>query len=79
LKGTYVFKEFDGTWLKGIYIGNRLKKFVYKKDAFTPANIDDNIDFIVSSLLKQSDSWEEDMAEDEELPWAAINMWNIDR
>jgi hypothetical protein len=34
LKGTYILKEVDGTLLKGIYINNRLKKFVYKRDIF---------------------------------------------
>jgi hypothetical protein len=52
LKGTYILKEFNSTWLKGIYIGNCLKKFVYKKNAFILANIDDDIDSTISSLLK---------------------------
>jgi hypothetical protein len=28
----------DSTKLKGTYIGNRLKKFIYKKDAFILVN-----------------------------------------
>ena len=52
LKRTYILKEFDNIWLKRIYTGNCLKKFVYKKDAFTPADINDDIDFIMSSLLE---------------------------
>jgi hypothetical protein len=38
LKGYYKLEEIDGTKLKGTYIGNRLKKFIYKKDAFIPVN-----------------------------------------
>jgi hypothetical protein len=34
LKGTYILKEVNGTLLKGIYIKNRLKKFVYKGGTF---------------------------------------------
>jgi hypothetical protein len=34
LKGTYILKEVNRTLLKGIYIRNHLKKFVYKGGTF---------------------------------------------
>jgi hypothetical protein len=66
-KGTYVLKEMDGTLLKGTYAGNRLKKFIYKDDAFIPEQSDSDGDSTTSDS-DPSDSWEGDSAQDEQLP-----------
>jgi hypothetical protein len=76
LKGTYTLEEVDGTPLKGTYAGNRLKKFVYKGDTFTPADQEDETDSTMPGTSEESDSWEEDSAGDEELPRATINTRN---
>jgi hypothetical protein len=76
LKGTYLLEEFDGTPLKGTYAGNRLKKFVYRGDVFTPITTDDETDSTTPSMSEESDSWEEDSAGDEELPRATMNTRN---
>jgi hypothetical protein len=56
LKGTYILKEINGTLLKGIYIKNRLKKFVYKGGTFIPIKQEVKTDSIILSTLKESNS-----------------------
>ena len=73
IKGTYTLEEFDGTRLKGTYAGNRLKKFVYKKDAFMPVDTDSETSSNETGSSEESDSWEGDSAEDEGLPRATIS------
>jgi len=56
LKGFYKLEEIDEIELKGTYTRNRLKKFIYKKDAFILINyeLESNSDKINS--LDKSES-----------------------
>jgi hypothetical protein len=56
LKRTYILKEVDRTLLKGIYIRNRLKKFVYKKDTFILINQEAKTNSTKPNILKESNS-----------------------
>jgi hypothetical protein len=56
LKGTYMLEEVDGTLLKGIYAGNRLKKFVYKGGTFIPVKQEVETDSIVLSMSEEGNS-----------------------
>jgi hypothetical protein len=56
LKRTYTLKEVDRTLLKGIYIRNRLKKFVYKKDTFILINQEAKTNSTKPNILKESNS-----------------------
>jgi hypothetical protein len=69
-KGTYQLEEMDGTPLKGTYAGNRLKKFVFKDDAFQPVDEDSEDEDL--SLSEASNSWEGDSAGDTTLPRSSI-------
>ena len=53
-RGCYKLEEIDSTKLKGIYIGNYFKKFIYKKVIFISVNSGsenklDNINFLDKS------------------------------
>jgi hypothetical protein len=52
----YKLEEIDSTKLKGTYIGNYLKKFIYKKDAFIPVDprSENELDIINSSNKSES-------------------------
>jgi len=58
-KGFYKLEEMDGTELKGTHAGNRLKKFVYKKDAFIPIDYESESDSDETNSSDESKSWEE--------------------
>jgi hypothetical protein len=51
-----MLKEVDGTLLKGIYIRNRLKKFVYKGGTFIPVKQEVKTDFIILNILEEGNS-----------------------
>jgi RNase H-like domain found in reverse transcriptase/Integrase zinc binding domain len=65
-KSYYKLEEMDGVELKGTYAGNRLKKFIYKKDAFLPVDPDSEDES--DNFNQESDSWEGDSVVDENLP-----------
>jgi len=56
LKGFYKLEEIDEIELKGTYARNRLKKFVYKKDAFIPINQELESDLDEINSLDKSES-----------------------
>jgi hypothetical protein len=58
LKGFYKLEEIDRTKLKGTYARNRLKKFVYKKDAFILINYELESDLDKTNSLNKSESWD---------------------
>jgi hypothetical protein len=51
-----MLKEVDRTLLKGIYIRNCLKKFVYKGGTFILVKQEVKTDSIVPSILKEGNS-----------------------
>jgi hypothetical protein len=55
-RGYYKLEEIDSTKLKGTYIRNYLKKFIYKKDTFIPVNLrlENELDNINSSDKSES-------------------------
>jgi len=59
LKGFYKLEEIDRTKLKGTYTRNRLKKFIYKKDAFILINYELKSDLDETNSLDKSESWDE--------------------
>jgi len=77
-KGTYVLEELDGTQLKGTYAGNRLKKFIYKKDAFMPVDLEES-DSSKTGSTEEEDSWEGDSAKDDNLPRSAMATRSTDQ
>ena len=56
LKGFYKLEEIDKTKLKGTHTKNRLKKFVYKKDAFILINYKSESDLDKTNSLDKSKS-----------------------
>ena len=62
-----MLKEVDRTLLKGMYIRNRLKKFVYKGGTFIPIKQEVKTDSIIPNILKEGNSQEEDLIKDKEL------------
>jgi hypothetical protein len=68
-----MLKEVNGTLLKGTYTRNRLKKFVYKGGTFIPVKQEVKTDSIVPSILKEDNSWEEDLTKDKELLYTTRN------
>ena len=63
-----MLKEVDKTLLKGMYIRNRLKKFIYKGGTFIPIKQEVKTDSIMPSTSKEGNSQEEDLTKDKELP-----------
>jgi hypothetical protein len=51
-----MLKEVDKTLLKGIYIRNCLKKFVYKGGTFIFIKQEVKIDSIIFNILKEGNS-----------------------
>jgi hypothetical protein len=60
-RGYYKLEEMDGTELKGTYTGNRLKKFIYKKDAFIPVDPGSENELDVMNSSDESESWNEEL------------------
>jgi len=56
LKGFYKLEEIDRIELKGTYTRNRLKKFIYKKDAFILINYGLESDLDKMNSLNKSES-----------------------
>jgi hypothetical protein len=56
LKGFYKLEEIDETKLKGTYTRNRLKKFIYKKDAFILIDYELESDLDETNSLDKSES-----------------------